>query len=468
MSGSQQTQPPTTGATGQVGLFSQPVFTAPAPGQTVLPVGQGQEFATLAAAVAASHDGDLIEVQAGTYTNDFSIINTQVTIEGVGGMVDLVATEPPANDKGILTTNTSVTIENVAFSGAAVPDNQGGNGAGIRYQGGDLTLINDEFSGNQDGLLAASDPTGTITIDHSLFENNGVSDPNMVGYGATHNMYVNDVAQFTFENSISEAANIGHEIKSRASNTTVENNWIGDGPTGTSSYEIDLPNGGNAVIENNTIEKGPNQQNNNMIHFGGEGDVIPYADSSLTVSGNTFINDYGSATAMLLNGSIYTVTVDGNTFDNFGTGELGAGPAVYTNNWSGDGTEFPDSSPTSIVPGGNTQYFNDDLPHSYTITQSNSGVVGGGGLLTIDDPVGHVAVEGGTGGINFTEDYPAGGSDIITHAGAQDTVNVRGQDQIQSQGDDLITTHEGDVIAAISGNATVQAGIGDNSWAVSG
>lgn len=468
MSGSQQ--PPTTGATGDVGLLPQPVFTPPAAGQTVLTVGQGQEFSTLAAAIAASQNGDLIEVQAGTYTNDFSIAWSQVTIEGVGGMVDLVATEPPPDDKAILTTNASMTIENVAFSGAAVPDSDGGNGAGIRYQGGDLTLINDKFEGNQDGILANADPTGTITIDHSLFENNGVSDPNMVGYGATHNMYINGVGQFTLENSISEAANVGHEVKSRALNTTIVNNWIGDGSNGTSSYEIDLPNGGNAVVENNTIEKGPGAQNNFMVHFCGESDVIPYADSSLTVSGNTFVNDYGPSGTMLLNGSIYTVTVDGNTFDNFGTSEseFGAGPAVYTNNWSGNGTEYPNSSSTGIGPGSNTVYFNDNLPHDYTITQSGIGVVGGGGLLTLDDQAGHVTVEGGTGGIDFTEEPGAGGSDIITHAGAQDTVNVVGEDDIQSQGDDLITTGQGDVIAAISGNATVQAGTADNSWAVSG
>ncbi|MDB5446641.1 MAG: putative calcium-binding protein, partial [Phenylobacterium sp.] len=39
-----------------------------------LTVGQGQQYATISAAVAASHDGDLLQVQAGTYTNDFAEI----------------------------------------------------------------------------------------------------------------------------------------------------------------------------------------------------------------------------------------------------------------------------------------------------------------------------------------------------------------------------------------------------------
>ena len=43
---------------------------------SILTVGPGQEFASLAAAVAASHDGDVIQVQAGTYTDDFATIDT--------------------------------------------------------------------------------------------------------------------------------------------------------------------------------------------------------------------------------------------------------------------------------------------------------------------------------------------------------------------------------------------------------
>ena len=57
--------------------------------------GAGFDYSTLASAVAASQDGDVIQVQAGTYTNDFAEITTSITIEGVGGMVNLVATDTP-------------------------------------------------------------------------------------------------------------------------------------------------------------------------------------------------------------------------------------------------------------------------------------------------------------------------------------------------------------------------------------
>ena len=118
-----------------------------------LNVGAGQAYATLSAAVGASRDGDVIAVQAGTYVNDFATISKDITIVGVGGMANFVATVAPPNGKGILVTQSDVTIQNLSFSGAAVAD---GNGAGIRYEGGNLVIIDSYFHDNQDGLLANS------------------------------------------------------------------------------------------------------------------------------------------------------------------------------------------------------------------------------------------------------------------------------------------------------------------------
>jgi pectin methylesterase-like acyl-CoA thioesterase len=51
---------------------------------STLTVGQGKQFATIAAAIAASRDGDLVAIDAGTYTNDFATITTKITLQGVG------------------------------------------------------------------------------------------------------------------------------------------------------------------------------------------------------------------------------------------------------------------------------------------------------------------------------------------------------------------------------------------------
>ncbi|MBV8094557.1 MAG: right-handed parallel beta-helix repeat-containing protein [Acetobacteraceae bacterium] len=248
---------------------------------TILTVGQGQEFSTLHDAVAASQNGDVIQVQAGNYFNDFAEVNTKITIEGVGGIANFIATEAPPNGKAILTTDTDVTIDHLAFSGAQDGDN---NGAGIRYQGGNLVITNSWFHDNQDGLLANADPNGSITIDNSEFDHNGAGD------GQSHNIYVGEVGKLTVTNSYLHDASVGHELKSRALVDVIENNRIADGVSGTASYDIDLPDGGDATIANNVIEKGLYASNTPMIHFGGE-TATPYANSSLEVGNNVFLND---------------------------------------------------------------------------------------------------------------------------------------------------------------------------------
>ncbi len=57
---------------------------APASAAT-LTVGPGETYKTIAAAVAASHDGDTIDVKAGLYENDYAEITKKVTLNAVGG-----------------------------------------------------------------------------------------------------------------------------------------------------------------------------------------------------------------------------------------------------------------------------------------------------------------------------------------------------------------------------------------------
>jgi hypothetical protein len=139
----------------------------------ILTVGTGQQYSTLAAAIAASHDGDLLKVQAGTYTDDFATINTRITIPGAGGMVNLGVTVPPSHGKATLVTNTGVTLDNISFAGTRVAD---GNGAGIRYPSGNPVINNRYFHDNQDGLPAADAPAGGITINNTEFAHSGVGD----------------------------------------------------------------------------------------------------------------------------------------------------------------------------------------------------------------------------------------------------------------------------------------------------
>jgi hypothetical protein len=145
---------------------------------TILTVGVGKEYSTITAAVAASHNGDTVQVDAGSYTNDFADITNQITLVSVGATVNMVATELLPNKKGTLIVDNSAAIKGFSFSGAAISAGDGNNGACIRYQSGSLTLIDDDFTHNQDGRLAtpAIAGTGRIDIENSEFSANGSRD----------------------------------------------------------------------------------------------------------------------------------------------------------------------------------------------------------------------------------------------------------------------------------------------------
>src|SRR3954452_16044560 len=102
----------------------------PALQKGVLTVGSGKQYSTIAAVVTAAHNGDTINVDAGTYTNDYASINKNITLQGVGGTVKLTSSGFIPNGKGILVINGDVTINNFEFSGAKVTSK---NGAGIRF-----------------------------------------------------------------------------------------------------------------------------------------------------------------------------------------------------------------------------------------------------------------------------------------------------------------------------------------------
>ncbi len=273
---------------------------------SILKVGPGEPYSTIEAAVAQAASGDTVAVDSGTYTNDFVTISTNLTLEAVGGTVDLVATVPPPDGKAIIDEGgpgVTVTITGFDISGATDADQ---NGAAIRYEAGNLTLENDTIHDNQDGLLGGADPAGSITIDQSVVYDNGD------GSGFTHDIYVGAIDNLTVENSKIETAVIGHEIKSRAAITTITGDTIGDGPTGNSSYEIDLPNGGTAVISGNTIEQGPHAANTNAISYGEEGNLYPAG--SVTVVGNTFLNDETAyPSTVLVNDGSNPATFTGNS-----------------------------------------------------------------------------------------------------------------------------------------------------------
>jgi hypothetical protein len=283
-------------------------------------VGADQAFHTISAAVSASQSGDTIYVEAGTYVNDWSAIDHDLNIIGVGGYAHLVSTEPIDNGKADLVVNGNVTVQNLEFSGANVGDH---NGAGIRYESGNLTVLDSSFHDNQEGILAADNASGNITIQNSSFVHNGAGD------GQSHGVYVGQIASLTVDGSSFSDQVDGNQLKSRAAETTVTNSHFVTGADGA-NYDIDLPNGGVASIHDDTFDKGVGTNNPAIIHYGGE---IDNPVGSLSVDHNSFTSEISNATAVL-NQTSLPVEMSDNTLANIANIELG-GAASLTDNVDG-------------------------------------------------------------------------------------------------------------------------------------
>ena len=407
-----------------------------------LTVGYGQQYGTIKDVVAASRDGDILQVQAGTYVNDFVEINTKITLQGMGGLVKMVGLDAIPNGKAILITNTDVTIDHFEFSGAAVSD---GNGAGIRYQGGNLTVTNSYFHDNQNGILAGAVAGGVIKIRNSEFAANGSGD------GRTHNIYIGDIAKLTVDNSYFHDAIVGHEIKSRAAETVVTNSRIFDNSS-NASYSIDLPNGGRAVITGNIIQQGPNSENSNIVTFGVEGNVHP--GSSLSMANNTVINDLAGGTILLSSGGGSTSVTgtqlwgapgiqlsSGPNVSFSGTTNLAQKPALdLSHPWSAAGA--------ASLP--NSGAFGTAADDTIIGSAGADNIFGGEGRNYLRGAEGADAIQGGTG---FDDINGNQGADILSGGDGNDWV-------VGGQGNDLLYGEEGADI--VYGNLGDDTCLGDN------
>ena len=93
----------------------------------------------------------------------------------------------------------------------------------------------------------------TVTIERSEFARNG-SD------GYTHNIYIGNANRLNVIASHFHEAKVGHNLKSRAKENFIENSYFMDGPTGTSSYLLDFPDGGVVFMRGNLFTRTAGKQ----------------------------------------------------------------------------------------------------------------------------------------------------------------------------------------------------------------
>ena len=277
------------------------VASSPSGGAT-LEVGPSRTYKTPSAAAAVAKNGDHIKIEPGEYF-DCAVWNADdLVIEGTGPGV--VITDKTCMGKGLFVVEgNNTTVRNLTLTRARVPDM---NGAGIRLDKGDLTVDGVKFIDNQNGIFGGA-PGATVTIRNSDFDRNGTC-----AAACAHGIYLENIDFLRVENSRFSNTRQAHSIKSGALRTEVIGCTITDGPEGTSSYLIDLPNGGATIVRDNTLEKGPKSDNHTTaIAIGEEG--VTHPTPEIMITNNNFRNDGNYQTALVWNVTATPATLTGNT-----------------------------------------------------------------------------------------------------------------------------------------------------------
>ncbi|MFC5462480.1 hypothetical protein [Massilia niabensis] len=282
-------------------------------------VGAGQTYATPCKAFAAAATGDVIEIQAGTYSGDVcAIYKSNLTIRGVNGRPKIDAAGKNALGKGTwVVVGNNIKIDNVEMMGAKVTSR---NGAALRLEGTNFTLTNSFLHNNENGILSGANTASAIILENNEFGHNGYGD------GYTHNIYIGSVGKLTFRFNFSHDAKVGHNLKTRAHYNVIAYNRFSSlrtGETGSTaagkpSYEINVPNGGTTYIIGNVIMQPADSNNPAMVAYGEEG--VGTRKTDLYVINNTFVNDDASrGTFVMVRNAAVGAKLINNLFAGYGT-----------------------------------------------------------------------------------------------------------------------------------------------------
>jgi hypothetical protein len=97
-----------------------------------------------------------------------------------------------------------------------------------------------------------------------------------------------------------------------------------DEESGTSSYALDIPNGGLSVVIGNLMQQGPRTDNYSMVNYGTEG-LLEGRQHHLYVVNNTLVDDHGGGRFIQAASATQNVAITNNIF--VGNGPVLSGPA---------------------------------------------------------------------------------------------------------------------------------------------
>ncbi|CAN5416223.1 hypothetical protein BH11MYX1_BH11MYX1_46780 [soil metagenome] len=352
---------------------------------TTYPVGPTRTYhspCALAGAVALQ-PGDIIEVDAGTYTDACQLtasgtVQAPIVMRGVAGPRPVFdATGIELSGSGSVpraifqfTNGSYWQVSHLELTHAA---NASNNGSGFRLTAGahDVTFSDMSIHDNHNG--AQSDGPAVVTIENSDIYANGAND------GQSHNLYLQGDVVRLIGNHIHDSRG-GQNIKLRTRYVEI----IGNDVENAGNYEVDLIQGpstsmpnANAVLIGNVFVRATTADNNSQtILFGTDNpaDATPSRNGALYAIGNTFVLRNGSnqlfhvltstpvpsATHVYLFDNIVYATVAGTRLT---TDAATSAYVTGSNNWIADGIAGIPAALTATIGGGSPGFAGPDDYH---------------------------------------------------------------------------------------------------------
>jgi len=245
-----------------------------------------QSFATLQQAVDAIGGGaGTIRIAAGRYEQ--CAVQSAGRVAYVAAQFGSVTFDGVACDgkAALVLGGQEARVEGLIFQNISVPDR---NGAGIRLQAGNLVVRESLFRDSEQGILTASDPSGSIRIERSTFSGLGICPEDG---DCAHSLYIGDYGSLTIVRSRFERGRGGHYVKTRAPRVDIADSSFDDSEGRATNYMIDLSNGATGSIARNTFVQGRNKENYSALIF-----VGPEAQSNSSEGLAIVDNDVSLAT----------------------------------------------------------------------------------------------------------------------------------------------------------------------------
>jgi hypothetical protein len=146
------------------------------------------------------------------------------------------------------------------------------------------------------------------------------------------------VGLFVLRHSYSRGAIRGHMVKSRARRSEILYNRLEDDAAGTSSLELDLSEGGEALVLGNLIVQAATSPNRTLVSYAAEN--ATRWENRLTVAFNTFYS-WGTGSVFISNRSTSDALVINNVFGG-AVGLTVRGPAAVRGNRLAGPSDFVD------------------------------------------------------------------------------------------------------------------------------